>query len=250
MHQRIVLITGASSGLGKAAARQFAQQGDLVIVSDRQVALGEATTAEIRAEGGEAVFIAADVTDAEAVACLFAKIKADYGRLTVAVNNAGIGGSGLTPTHAYPMDVYAQVMDVNVTGVLRCLQAELGMMLAQGHGSIVNVASAAGLIGMPNNAAYCAAKHAVVGLTRTAALEYARKNIRVNAVCPAFTYTPMVEQLIQLRTDMEQRLIQSIPMQRLGQPTEIAEAIVWLCSEKASFVTGQAFALDGGLTAA
>lgn len=247
---RVVLITGAGSGLGKAAAHQFAREGDFVIVSDRQADTGESTVAEIQANGGKATFILCDVTNAQSVADLFAQIQRDYQRLDAAVNNAGVGGNGLTPTHAYAMDVYTQVIDVNVTGVLRCLQAELAIMLPQGHGSIVNVASAAGLIGMPNNVAYCASKHAVVGITRTAALEYARKNIRVNAICPAFTYTPMVDQLIQMRADMEQRLIQTIPMQRLGQPAEIAEAIVWLCSDKASFITGQSLALDGGLTAA
>ncbi len=140
-------------------------------------------------------------------------------------------------------------MAVNATGVFLCMRAELAAMVKQGHGAIVNVSSAAGLIAMPNNVAYTASKHAVVGMTRAAALEYARKNIRVNAVCPAFTDTPMVDALIGMGGDMEAKLIQSIPMKRLGRPEEIAEAIVWLCSDKASFVNGHALAIDGGLVA-
>lgn len=245
----IVLITGAGSGLGRAAALQFARQGDQVIVSDIHVAGGQETVAMIGQAGGKADFIACNVASESEVNALLAEIKNRYGRLDAAVNNAGIGGNGLTPTHQYDLAVFEQVMAINTTGVFLCMKAELAIMLQQGSGTIVNVSSSAGLIAMPNNIAYTASKHAVVGLTRAAALEYARKNIRVNAVCPAFTNTPMVTDLINIHENMEQKLIQAIPMKRLGRPEEIAEAIVWLCSDKASFVNGHTLALDGGLVA-
>ncbi len=245
----MILITGAGSGLGRAAALQFARAGKHVIVSDMQQAAGAETVALIQKEGGTADFIACNVAVEAEVNALLREV-ARRGRLEAAVNNAGIGGKGLTPVHQYDLATYEQVMAVNATGVFLCMKAELEVFLEQGGaGAIVNVASAAGLIGMPQNVAYTASKHAVVGMTRTAALEYARKNIRINAVCPAFTSTPMVDELIALHHSMEEKLIQSIPMKRLGRPEEIAEAIVWLCSEKASFVNGHALALDGGLTA-
>jgi NAD(P)-dependent dehydrogenase (short-subunit alcohol dehydrogenase family) len=245
----VVLITGAGSGLGRAAALQFARQGDLVIVSDIHTAGADETVQMIQSAGGAGHSIPCDVSSAMQVEQLMATIRQQFGRLDAAVNNAGIGGNGLTPTHQYDPAVYEQVMAVNATGVFLCMRAELALMLEQGGGAIVNVSSAAGLIAMPNNVAYTASKHAVVGMTRAAALEYARKNIRVNAVCPAFTATPMVDELIGLHESMEQKLVQSIPMKRLGKPEEIAEAIVWLCSDKASFINGHALALDGGLTA-
>lgn len=244
---RTVLITGAGSGLGRAAALQFAREGDRVVVSDIQVPGGMGTVGLIRQAGGEAHFIACDVSIAAQVEQLMARIAAEFGQLDCAVNNAGIGGHGLSPTHLYPAAEFEKVMAVNTTGVFLCMQAELALMLQQGHGAIVNVSSAAGLVAMPNNIAYTASKHAVVGMTRTAALEYARKNIRVNVVCPAFTDTPMVDALKEMGEGIEAKLIQSIPMKRLGRPSEIAEAIVWLCSEKASFITGHALAADGGL---
>jgi len=245
----IILITGAGSGLGRAAALQFARQGDQVIVSDIHAAGGHATVEMIRQAGGLADFMACNVASETEVAALMSAIKTRFGRLDAAVNNAGIGGKALTPTHQYSLDTYEQVMAVNATGVFLCMKAELALMLEQGSGAVVNVSSAAGLIAMPNNVAYTASKHAVVGMTRAAALEYARKNIRVNAVCPAFTDTPMVDELIGLHENMEQKLVQSIPMKRLGRPEEIAEAIVWLCSDKSSFVTGHTLVLDGGVTA-
>ena len=246
---RTILITGAGSGLGRAAAFQFAREGDRVVVSDINLAGGQETVDLIRENGGEAVFMACDVAVEVQVNQLIDKILESYGQLDCAVNNAGIGGHGLSPTHLYPPDTFGQVMAVNATGVFLCMRAELAPLLKQGRGAIVNVSSAAGLIAMPNNVAYTASKHAVVGMTRAAALEYARKNIRINAICPAFTDTPMVDALIGMGTDIEAKLIQSIPMKRLGRPEEIAEAIVWLCSDKASFVNGHALAIDGGLVA-
>jgi NAD(P)-dependent dehydrogenase (short-subunit alcohol dehydrogenase family) len=247
---RTVLITGSGSGLGRAAALQFARENYNVVVSDVNIAGGEETLQLIEATGGRAIFVPCNVVIPAEVDYLFEQIMEKYGRLDAAVNNAGIGGSGLTPTHLYDLKVHEQVMAVNVTGVLLCMQAELRIMLKQGSGAIVNVASAAGLIGMPNNIAYSASKHAVVGMSRTAALEYAKKNIRINAVCPAFAHSAMVQELIEMREDMEDRLIQSIPMKRIAQASEIAEAVLWLCSDKSSFMTGHAMAVDGGVTAA
>lgn len=246
---RTILITGAGSGLGRAAALQFAREGDRVVVSDINEPGGQETVDMIRKNGGDAFFHACDVAVEAQVNGLIDKVLEVYGQLDCAVNNAGIGGHGLSPTHLYEPAAFEQVMAVNATGVFLCMRAELAQMSKQGHGSIVNVSSAAGLIGMPNNVAYTASKHAVVGMTKSAALEYARKNIRVNAVCPAFTNTPMVDALIGMGNDMEAKLIQSIPMKRLGRPEEIAAVIVWLCSDKASFVNGHALAIDGGLVA-
>jgi NAD(P)-dependent dehydrogenase (short-subunit alcohol dehydrogenase family) len=171
-----------------------------------------------------------------------------FGNIDFAVNNAGIGGKWL-PTHKYPTDNFRQVMEVNTMGVFFCMRAQIDQMLKQGHGAIVNVSSVSGLLGFPNNVAYDTSKHAVIGLTKTAALEYAPKGIRVNAVCPVFTITPMVEQIFLLDPAMEQKLQNAIPMKRYGKASEIADSIVFLCSDASSFITGTAMPIDGGMIA-
>lgn len=246
---KTALVTGAASGLGRATALLLAQRRARVVVSDVDAVGGETTVAQILALGGEATFIPCDVSQEVEVAALVAKTVDLYGSLDVAINNAGIGGVW-APTHEYPLDNFEKVLSVNLTGVFLCMKAELKQMLRQGSsGSIVNVSSVSGLVGFPNNAAYDASKHAVVGLTKTAALEYARRNIRVNAVCPVFTITPLVERMFEVKEGLKEHFEQSIPMKRYGQPQEVAEAIAYLASDAAGFITGQALAIDGGMTA-
>lgn len=245
---KVVLITGAGSGLGRASALLFAQQGATVVVSDVNEAGGHETVQLLKEIGGEAMFIACNVANETQVDALVKQTVESYGRLDCAVNNAGIGGLW-NPTHTYPAANFEKVMAVNTTGVFFCMRAELQVMLKQGTGAIVNVSSVAGLNGFPNNIAYAASKHAVVGLTRTAALEYAKKGIRVNAVNPVFTITPMVTGMFEVIGDFKDKLEAAIPMKRFGQPNEVAEAIVWLCSDAASFITGHCLPIDGGMTA-
>src|SRR6266581_5828458 len=199
----------------------------------------------ITEQGGEAIFVRTDVTQAVEVQTLISQAVATYGRLDCAHNNAGITGGGRAPTAEYPEATWHQVIAVNLTGVWFCMKYEIPQMLQQGGGVIVNTASVAGLIGGRGLAAYVASKHGVVGLTKTAALEYASKGIRVNCVCPGVIHTPMTE---RAWSDPERRaqIIAMEPLGRIGNPEEIAEAVVWLCSDAASFVTGHAMTVDGG----
>jgi NAD(P)-dependent dehydrogenase (short-subunit alcohol dehydrogenase family) len=245
---KVALVTGAASGLGKATAIMFAARGAKVVVSDMSVEAGEQVVADINAKGGEAIFVACNVTKEDEVNALVSKTVSHFGKLDYGINNAGIGGLW-TPTHKYPTDNFEQVMAVNSTGVFFCMRAEIQQMLAQGFGSIVNVSSVSGLVGFPNNLAYATSKHAVIGLTKTAALEYAKKGIRVNAVCPVFTITPLVEGMFEFIGDFKDKLEAAIPMKRFGQPDEVAETIVWLSSDAASFITGHALPIDGGMVA-
>lgn len=242
---KIALVTGGASGIGRATALAFAQAGARVVVSDVNRSSGEATVSQIQAAGGEAVFIAADISQAAQVEALIRQTLAAYGRLDCAVNNAGVGGDML-PTHQREEAAWDFLMSINLKGVWLSMKYEIPAMLEQGSGAIVNVASAAGLIGFRYASAYAASKHGVIGLTRSAALEYATKGIRVNVVCPGFTETPMVAEMNQANPRMVEATIKAIPMRRLGTPEEIAQAILWLCSEASSFVNGHALAVDGG----
>ncbi|MDF1505754.1 SDR family oxidoreductase, partial [Roseisolibacter sp. H3M3-2] len=206
-----------------------------------------------RDAGGASVAVACDVTDDAAVRAAVAACVAEFGGLDCAVNAAGVGGAQ-EPTHAYPEAAWHRTLDVNLTGVWRCLRHQLPAMLATGARtgrtqSVVNVASVAGLVGFPRHAAYAASKHGVVGLTKTAALEYARRGVRVNAICPGFTDTPMVEQLTGDDPAQEAALAQRLPIGRLGTPDEIAAAALYLCSDAAAFMVGHALVLDGGIVA-
>lgn len=246
---KVALITGAASGLGRATALLFAEHGAKVIVSDITIDGGHETVKMIQDKGGEATFIECNVANEESVNNLIYKTVETYGRLDYGINNAGIGGIW-TATHKYPTDNFEKVMAINTTGVFMCMRAELDVMTKQGSGAIVNVSSVAGLSGFPNNVAYAASKHAVVGMTKSAGLEYAKKGIRVNAVCPVFTITPLVTGMFDvIGDDMKDKLEASIPMKRFGRPEEIAEAIVWLCSDASSFITGHALPIDGGMVA-
>ena len=245
---KTALITGAGSGIGRATALAFAAGGASVVVSDVNEAGGQETVELVRQAGGEAIFIGADVSKPDEVEALVRESVRHFGRLDIAVNNAGIGGAWAR-TADYPLADWARVLAVNLSGVFYCMQQEIRQMLAQGGGAIVNVASIAGIRALANAPAYTASKHGVIGLTRTAAQEYARQNIRVNAVCPVFTRTPLFQGMIEGNARLEERLLHNIPVRRFGEPEEIADAILWLCSEGAGFVTGQALNIDGGLTA-
>ena len=245
---KITLITGAGSGIGRATALAFGAAGAAVVVSDVHETGGQETVALVEQAGGEAFFVGADVSRPDEVAALVAETVRRYGRLDIAVNNAGIGGAWAR-TADYPLEDWARVLAVNLSGVFYCMQQELRQMSAQGGGAIVNVASIAGQRALANAPAYTASKHGVIGLTRTAAQEYARQNIRVNAVCPVFTRTPLFQGMIEGNDRLAERLVQNIPARRFGEPQEIADAILWLCSDAAGFVTGQALNVDGGLTA-
>jgi NAD(P)-dependent dehydrogenase (short-subunit alcohol dehydrogenase family) len=245
----VALVTGAGSGIGRATALAFAAGGAAVIVSDVNDATGQETVHQIEQAGGRATYFHCDVADSEQHTAAVAYAVATYGRLDIAINNAGIGGRFARLIDQTPRD-FEQMMAVNIGGVFYGLQAQIRQMLTQPEGGrIVNVASIAGVKGMPMGAPYSAAKHGVIGLTKTAALEYVRKNIRVNAICPVYTHSAMVQDLMNTAPEMEEKMRRVIPMGRFGQPDEIAQAILWLCAPENAFCTGQAIQMDGGMTA-
>ena len=250
---KVALVTGGASGIGRATALTFAREGAKLVVADMNEDGGRQTAHMITENGGDATFVQVDVTSASAVEALISKTVETYGRLDCAHNNAGISGAGIGGEHRaltaeYPDERWHQVMAINLTGVWLCMKYEVAQMLTQGGGTIVNTASGAGLVGLPGNCAYVASKHGVVGLTKTAALEYAQQGIRVNCVCPGYIQTPMTARSL---SDPEQKaqIIAREPIGRVGTPEEIAEAVVWLCSDAASFVTGHAMSVDGGYVA-
>ena len=248
---RVALVTGAASGIGRASALAFAADGARVVAADVSVDQGRETVDLIEAAGGEAIFVATDVARRDDVETLVRAAIDTYGRLDSAHNNAGIEGSPPAGStfHDYPDELWDRVLSINLKGVWLCMQAEITQMLAQGGGgNIVNTASIAGLVG-GFGGAYSAAKHGVVGLTKVAALEYATRGIRVNAVCPGGIRTPMLERVFARRPETEHMFVAGEPVGRLGTPEEIAAAVVWLCSDGASFLTGVALPVDGGWVA-
>ncbi len=249
---KVILITGAGGhkGIGQITAYEFAKQGGIVVVSDVNEKGGQETVDNIKAEGGQAVFIKANVAKYEEVEAMINQIIEQFGRLDIAINNAGIGGMP-AKTADTSLDNWDKVMAVNASGVFYCMKMEIPQMQKQGGGVIVNTASIAGLRGLPNSMAYVASKHAVVGMTKTAAMEYARHNIRINAICPVFTVTNMFQpdMMDKISSGLSEKLKKNLPMKRFAQPIEMANTILWLCSDKASFVTGHAMPVDGGLTA-
>lgn len=245
---KIALITGAGSGIGRASALTFAREGAKVAVADKLVDGGRETVRMVEAAGGTASFIEVDVSDAASVEAMVNSTVETYGRIDCAYNNAGIEGQ-VAPTDSYADDMFDRVIAVNLTGVWLCMKYEIPRLLEQGGGAIVNTASGAGLIGVAGLSAYVASKHGVIGLTKTAALEYAKSGIRVNAVCPGLIQTPMVERLTADQPQLGEALVAMEPVGRTGRPEEIAESVVWLCSDAASFVTGHAMSVDGGFVA-
>lgn len=248
LNGKIALVTGGGSGIGQATALVFAREGAKVVVADVLVEGSEATVSQIKNGGGEAVFIKTDVSQDAEVEAMVQKAVATYGRLDCAFNNAGIAGAAAR-TADYTQKQWDRVISINLTGVWLCMKYEIAQMVKQGGGAIVNTASVAGLVGFRHGPAYVAAKHGVVGLTKTAALEYAKANIRVNAVCPGVIQTPMFERGLKVDPRIADTMSAREPIGRLGKPEEIAEAVVWLCSEAASFVTGLPMAVDGGWVA-
>lgn len=246
---QVAFITGAGSGIGRATALAFAKAGASVAVSDINRTSGPDVVSQIHQLGGNALFVVCDVAVPAQIEAAIRQTVDAYGQLDIGINNAGIGGKYGRLTEQTQQD-FDQIMAINVGGVFYGMQCQIQQMLAQtGGGRIVNVSSIAGVRGMPMGAPYSASKHAVIGLTKTAALEYARQRIRINAVCPVYTHSAMVDELIQQAPAMEEKMRRIIPMGRFGQPEEIAQAILWLCSNENTFVTGQAIQLDGGLTA-
>ncbi|MFH0516167.1 SDR family NAD(P)-dependent oxidoreductase [Streptomyces sp. M41] len=246
---KVVLITGGGTGIGRSIALAFARQGATVVVSGRRVEELKATVAAIEAEGGTADACPADVTDDTQVGELVGTVVARYGALHIACNNAGVPGSG-RKLHEFGTDDWSRVVDTNLQGVWLSMRHQVPAMLEQGSGSIVNVASIAGVVGYLNAAPYTAAKHGVVGLTRNAAIDYGPAGIRVNAVCPGPVLTPMLEQARRDRgPSADEFYLRNIPLGRLAQPEEVASAVLWLASDDASYITGQALAVDGGWTA-
>jgi NAD(P)-dependent dehydrogenase (short-subunit alcohol dehydrogenase family) len=249
LKDKVCLVTGAASGIGRAIALAWAREGAKVVVSDLTTARSgaEETAALVRAAGGHAIVVEADVTrEADCVRLVDGAVQ-HFGRLDAACNNAGIGGE-LAPTADHPVDAWHQVIAVNLTGVFLCMKHQIPALLAAGGGAIVNVASILGQVGMAGAPAYTAAKHGVVGLTRAAALEYAARGLRINAVGPAFIHTPMIARLETDPATLE-ALVALHPAGRLGRPEEVAELVTWLSSTRASFVNGAYYAVDGGYLA-
>ena len=245
---KVALVTGGSSGIGRATSLAFARQGAMVAIADRDPTGAAETARMIEDIGGSATVFELDVTRAAEVASLVERVVQTYGRLDCAFNNAGIGGN-VAKTADYPEEEWDRTIDVNLKGVWLCMKYEIPVMEKQGSGAIVNTASIYGLAGAAGYIAYNAAKHGVVGITRTAALEYATAGIRINAVCPGYIRTPMTQPGIDANPELERKMVSQTPMGRMGMPDEIAEAVVWLCSDTASFVTGHTMTPDGGYMA-
>lgn len=245
---KVGLVTGGTSGIGRDAAILFAKAGAKVVVAGRREVEGKETINLIRAVGGEGLFVKADVSKAADVEALVQKTVEKFGRLDVAFNNAGIEGAWIAITEQSEED-WDRTIDINLKGVWLCLKHEIRQMLKQGGGgAIVNMASVAGWIGSAGAATYCASKHGVIGLTKSAALETARSGIRINVVCPAVIETPMAERIFGA-PEMNKFALGLHPIGRFGTPMEVAEAVVWMCSDRASFMTGQSLVLDGGFLA-
>ncbi len=247
---KTALVTGGGSGIGRAASLAYAKDGAGVVVADVNVEGGEETVQLIKETGGEAILVHADVSKPEDTQAMVAQAVETFGSLDCAFNNAGIGGGKERHLTAdYLEDDWDRVMSINLKGVWLCMKAEIPQMMKQGKGAIVNTASIAGLVGLSGTVAYVAAKHGVTGLTKAAAMEYAKSGIRVNAVCPGYIQTPLVQGIFDEIDGYRERVASRHPMDRLGDPEEIAQAVLWLSSDSASFVTGHNMAVDGGYVA-
>lgn len=242
---KVALVTGAGSGIGRACAQMFASKGAKVVVSDIVVAGGEETVEMIIKAGGEAIFVRTDVTSSIDVQEMVGKAIQTYGRLDCAHNNAGLP-SFVRDVADITEEQWDRVINVNLKGIFLCMKYEIPQMLKQGKGAIVNTASVFAVVGAAQRAEYTASKHGVAGLTKSAALDYATRGIRINAVCPGTVRTPLVETIIARRPEAEGEILNMLPIGRLADAKEIANAVVWLASDEASFVTGHIMSVDGG----
>jgi len=248
LQDKVALITGGSSGIGQAAALAFARAGARVVLGNRRLAEGEETVKLVKDRGGDATLVKTDVTKAAEVEALIHKAVETYGRLDCAFNNAGATGI-MARTADCTEENWDYIINLNLKGVWLCMKYEILQLLRQGGGAIVNNASVAGIVGLRGGPAYSASKGGVIQLTRTAALEYSKKGIRVNAVCPGYVLTPMTDEHLKTNPDFEAQIKKYQPLGRLGTPEEVAEAAVWLCSDAASFITGHPLVIDGGSVA-
>jgi NAD(P)-dependent dehydrogenase (short-subunit alcohol dehydrogenase family) len=242
---KVALVTGAAKGIGRASALAFAAEGARVVVADVDEEGGAETVSLVRAAGGDGTFVRADVADVGDVQAMVARAVDTYGGLDCAHNNAGVAGGG-RPVAEFRDEEWHRVIGIMLTGVYLCMKHEIPRMLERGGGAIVNTASGAGLVGFPGQAAYVAAKHGVLGLTKVAALDYGARGIRVNAVCPGTVRTPMVDTAVRAMPELEEELVRLHPAGRIGEAADVANAAVWLCTDKAAFVLGHALAVDGG----
>src|SRR3954466_8402029 len=246
---KVAFVTGGASGIGRAAALAFARAGASVAVADVGEQANQETARLIEQEGGRALAVRCDVTRGDDVKAALQKTAEAFGRLDFAFNNAGIEPKKPAPTAEYDEEEWNRIIDIDLRGVFLCMKHEIPLMLSHGGGgAIVNTSSGAGVIGIKGSPAYTAAKHGVIGLTRAAALDYAAQNIRVNAVCPGYIDTPMMDRFTGGTQEGRAKVISEEPIGRMGTPEEIANAVVWLCSESAGFVVGSAMVIDGGQT--
>lgn len=249
LNGKVAFVTGGASGIGLATCMMLARNGAMVAVADVQDEAGAEAVAAIDRDGGRAVHVHCDVADAGQVEAAVASTVAKFGRLDIGVNNAGISGTPV-PTGEYPIEAWRRVMEINLHGVFYCMRYQIPMMLKNGGGSIINVSSILGLVGWETASAYVTAKHGLLGLTKSAALEYAKQGIRVNAVCPAFIDTPLLRSAGIVEGTAVRDMITGLhPVGRLGTSEEVAESICWLASDASSFVTGHPILVDGGYTA-
>ena len=244
---KVALVTGGASGIGRATALAFAREGAKVIVSDVDVDGGDETVRMIKNSGGEATFVKADVSISDEVEALVRQAVETYGQLDCAFNNAGLEREFTNPDERHAEETFQSVIDINLKGVWLCMKYEIVQMLEQGSGAIVNTSSIAGLVGISGQPIYVASKHAVSGLTKSVAVEYADRGIRINAVCPGLVDTPLMERIYASNPELKAEADSWQPIGRTAQPEEIAEAVIWLCSDKASFVVGHMMTIDGGL---